>query len=257
MLTNQDIIKTAMQQSALDINCRPEDFLKEENVMARSVIGPLARKYYKEPVACNLVSYGNNVVASVKDEYRAIVAEYIDKFTFYRCFETPGIHWLDERMSAYGQKICFMAEYFLPDMARLQRLPCGYELRVLTQEDLADLYIPEWGNALCEDRKELDILGAGAYENGRLIGLAACSADCADMWQVGVDVLPTYRRQGIAASLTSHLAMEILERDKIPFYCCAWSNVRSARNAIKSGFTPAWVELTVKPKALVDKMNQC
>ena len=76
------------------------------------------------------------------------------------------------------------------------------------------------------------------------------------MWQIGVDVLPAYRKKGIAATLTSNLAMEILERNKVPFYCCAWSNIRSARNAIKSGFSPAWVEMTVKPKVLVDEMNQ-
>ena len=89
-----------------------------------------------------------------------------------------------------------------------------------------------------------------------LIGLAGCSADCADMWQIGVDVLPKYRKKGIAAALTSNLAMEALERGKVPFYCCAWSNIRSARNAIKSGFSPAWVEMTVKPKAVVEEMNR-
>ncbi len=102
----------------------------------------------------------------------------------------------------------------------------------------------------------MDILGVGAYEGGRLIGLAGCSADCADMWQIGVDVLPKYRKKGIAAALTSNLAMEALERGKVPFYCCAWSNIRSARNAIKSGFSPAWVEMTVKPKAVVEEMNR-
>lgn len=76
------------------------------------------------------------------------------------------------------------------------------------------------------------------------------------MWQIGVDVLHDYRRQGIAASLTSNLAMEILERGKVPFYCCAWSNVRSARNAIKSGFVPSWVEMTIKPASVVDDMNK-
>lgn len=49
---------------------------------------------------------------------------------------------------------------------------------------------------------------------------------------------------------------DVLERDKIPFYCCAWSNVRSARNAVKCGFSPAWVEMTVKPEKVVDEMNQ-
>ena len=88
----------------------------------------------------------------------------------------------------------------------------------------------------------------------KLIGLAGCSADCEEMWQIGVDVLPAYRRQGIASALTSRLAKEILKREKVPFYCSAWSNIRSVRNAVKSGFIPAWVELSVKPAEFVDKL---
>ena len=130
-------------------------------------------------------------------------------------------------------------------------------MRLLENSDFHELYRPEWQNALSEGRKELDVLGVGAYDNdGRLIGLAACSADCDSMWQIGIDVLPQYRRQGIASALTGTLALEILERGKVPFYCCAWSNIRSARNAIRSGFRPAWAELTVKPKEFVERMNR-
>ena len=71
----------------------------------------------------------------------------------------------------------------------------------------------------------------------------------------GVDVLPEYRRQGIASALTSRLTKEIINRGKVPFYCTAWSNVRSVRNAVKSGFIPAWVEMTAKPANIVDEMN--
>ena len=127
--------------------------------------------------------------------------------------------------------------------------------RLLNQEDFVGLYTGQWSNALSEKRKELDILGVGAYRNGQLVGLAACSADCDTMWQIGIDVLPEFRRQGIASALTSRLALEILERGRVPFYCCAWSNIRSARNAIKSGFRPAWVEMTVKSAEFVDGMN--
>lgn len=48
------------------------------------------------------------------------------------------------------------------------------------------LYLPEWSNALCSDRKNLDVLGVGAYDKDKLIGVAACSADCDDMWQIGL-----------------------------------------------------------------------
>ena len=76
------------------------------------------------------------------------------------------------------------------------------------------------------------------------------------MWQIGVDVLPKYRRQGVASSITSNLAVEILDGGKVPFYCCAWSNLKSVKNALRSGFVPGWVEMTLKAASLVENMNK-
>ena len=255
-MTNQEILKIAMAQSARDLCADVSDFGKNENVVVISSASDEARKYLKLPFSCQLVSYGNNVVASVSLEFREIAEHYINKYPVEHVFETPNLHVLNDALMAKGQKICFMAEYFLPDVNLLRPLDCAYELRVLTQNDFADLYLPEWSNALCAARRHLDVLGVGAYDNGKLVGLAGCSADCDTMWQIGIDVLPEYRRQGIASALTSRLAIEILERGKVPFYCAAWCNVKSVRNAIKSGFCPAWVEMTAKSCETVDEMNK-
>ena len=255
-MTNESILRIALEQSAIDANCRPEDFLREEPVVTISRAHPAARRYLTLPHVCNLISYGSNVVATVSAPYEQLVRDYITRYPAERCFETPNMHVLNDAFQLLGYRVCFMAEYFLPDVNALQALPCRYETRLLQAEDFRTLYIPQWSNALCEDRKELDVLGVGAYDRGQLIGLAACSADCDTMWQIGVDVLPGYRRQGVASALTSALAIAILERGKAPFYCCAWSNVKSARNAIRSGFRPAWVEMTVKPAAFVEEMNR-
>ena len=255
-LTNSMIKQIALEQSAIDANCNAEDFLKDENIITVSKENALARRYLKLPHVCNLISYGNNIVATISEEYRDIVTEYINKYPIEHCFETPNMHVLNDAFQKHGFRVCFMAEYFLPDVQVLKPLPCEYEIKIMDAQDFANLYTPEWSNALCKDRKELDVLGVGAYYDEKLIGLAACSADCDSMWQIGVDVLPEYRRQGIASALTSRLAVEILERGKVPFYCCAWSNVKSARNAIKSGFRPAWVEMTVKSAEMVDGMNK-
>lgn len=184
-----------------------------------------------------------------------VVGDYIGRYSMEHCFETPNMHVLNDALQERGLRICFMAEYFLPDLDALRELPCVYGMRVLSQEDFAGLYVPEWGNALCGDRKQLDVIGVGAYRDGKLVGLAGASADCDSMWQIGVDVLPEYRRRGIASALTSRLALEILERGKVPFYCAAWSNVKSVRNAVKSGFRPAWVEMTAKSREFVEEMN--
>ena len=254
-MTNREIREIALKQSAEDIGCKPKDFLSDKNVVLPFSLGEKARKYYKEPITCNFVSYGNNIVAATTEEVSGLVTEYIGKFEFYHCFETPNMHWLNERLAVRGHKVCFMAEYYLPDVNKIPDPDCLYEMRLLGQDDFKQLYLPEWSNALCSDRRHLDVLGMGAYDHDRLVGFAACSADCDEMWQIGIDVLPEYRQKGIASALTSRLAREILERGKVPFYCSAWSNIRSARNAAKSGFVPAWVEMTVKPTTVVDEMN--
>lgn len=254
-MTNKDILHIAMEQSAADIGCKAEDFLSDKNVVVPLNMGSNAKRYYKLPIGCNFISYGNNVVAAVTDEVAQIVAEYISRFEFYHCFETPNMHWLNERLSSKGQTTCFMAEYYLPDVNRLASLPCVFEMRVLEKGQFEDLYLQEWSNALCSDRKQLDMLAVGAYDGGKLVGLAGCSADADEMWQIGVDVLPEYRRNGIASAITSKLALEILDRNKVPFYCTAWSNIRSVRNAVKSGLIPAWAEMTVKPADTVKSMN--
>ena len=258
-MTNQEILKIAMAQSAVDLCATSADFEKSENVVVTSCESDGARRYLQLPFSCQLVSYGNNVVASVSPEFRAITEKYINKYPVEHLFETPHLHVLNDELMKKGQKICFMAEYFLPDVDALcQRTVEGtapYKVKLLSQADLADLYLPEWSNALCEKRKHLDVLGVGAYDGDKLVGLAGCSADCDTMWQIGIDVLPEYHRRGIASALTSHLAIEILNREKVPFYCAAWCNIKSVRNAIKSGFRPAWVEMTAKPCETVDRMN--
>lgn len=254
-MTNHTILQTALRQSAIDSGCRPEDFLKDENVIVLSTENPEARRYLKLPFDCDLVSYGSNIVASVSPELKDAVSGYINRFPAEHCFETPNLHVLSEILAPFDLQVCFMAEYFLPDAGKIKPLPCPFEVRLLSPKDFAPLYTAEWSNALCEKRKHLDVIGAGAYQNGQLIGLAGASADCDTMWQIGIDVLPAYRRLGIGAALVSRLAVEILDKGIVPFYCAAWSNIKSVRCACKSGFLPAWAELTAKSRAFVFSMN--
>ena len=253
-MTNREILEIALQQSAFDCNCKVEDFLSEQNVVTISKTNPKARKYVPLPLECDLVSYGNNIVAQVSRKTKSVVSEYINKYPAYRCFETPNINALNEMLAPFDLKVCFMAEYFLPDVNKLKELDCGYELRVLKKDDFADLYIEQWSNCFTFDDRERDVLAVGAYDNGVLIGLAGCSADCDSMYQIGVDVLPEYRQRGIASAVTSKLALEIIKLGKVPFYCATWSNIKSVRNAIKSGFIPAWVELTARSTSFTDNM---
>lgn len=265
---NKQLLQTAMKQSAIDSNCNWQDFMADKNKVVISQKKEEARCYLELPFICDLTSYGTCIVASVSEELKEIVTEYIHQFSVEHCFETPNLHYLMNRIRPLGYDVCFMAEYSLPDvdvlmgdnladkLERKMKKKGTYDIRLLLPKDFQELYREEWGNALCEKRKELDVLAVGAYEGGKLIGLAGASADCKTMWQIGIDVLPQYRKKGIAAALTARLATEILKRDIVPFYCCAWSNLGSIRNAIASGFRPAWVQVTVKQLHEIETLNK-
>jgi GNAT superfamily N-acetyltransferase len=255
-MNNIEILEIAMRQSAVDANCHSDDFRKSDNVVVISRANPGARKYLSFPFYCNLISYGSNIVASVDHEIAATVSDFVNQYPAEHCFETPNLHVLNDELEKRKMRICFMAEYFLPDMNLLEPLQCSFTTKALSPDDFASLYLAKWSNALCEKRKQLDMMAIGAFDGDKLVGLAGCSADCDTMWQIGVDVLPEYRRKGIAAALTSRLAVEVIDRGIVPFYCSAWSNIRSVRNAMKSGFRPAWVEMTAKSLEFVTEMNR-
>ena len=245
-MTKQEILSVAIRQSAVDCSCSEDDFQRSNNVIVESLPAENGSRYMAFPQICALFSYGSNIVASCRQDLIPEVTAFINGTDrIHRCFETPAVFELNRIVQKANAEICWMHTCYLPDPDLVYRsdLFCPYETRELYPEDFTGLYLPQWSNALCSDRKELDMLGYGAYDGEKLIGFAGCSADCPEMWQIGIDVLPEYRRQGIAPALTNLLARAVFERNKIPFYAAAWSNIRSVRNALKSGFKPAWVAM--------------
>ena len=245
MMTKHEILQLALRQSAEDFGCRPEDFFRPEPVILPAGPRPNGRKDLPLPFACDLVSYGSNVVAQTSPEAERAVRTYLSQVPAAHCFETPALYQLNDALAPIGLKVRYMAEYFLPDPAALREQPSPLPLRLPSPDDFAGLY-PDWPNALAKARPELDRLAVGAFDHGRLVGLAGCSADGQDLWQIGVDVLPAFRRQGLASAMTARLALEILARGKVPFYCAAWCNLPSVRNALSCGFFPAWAQLTAR-----------
>ncbi|EFM12276.1 GCN5-related N-acetyltransferase [Paenibacillus curdlanolyticus YK9] len=80
-----------------------------------------------------------------------------------------------------------------------------------------------------------------AKQNGEIVGVAGASKTCAKMWQIGVEILPSFRNFGLASYLVNRLTLEILERGDIPSYDVNASNIASQKVAYRVGYFPAWV----------------
>lgn len=245
-MTNREIMEAALLQSSWDLQCDAEDFFKDEPVVVISKPEKRKKKFMPEINALEMVTYGTNVVASVIDELKEIAETYLKGKDPERAFEAPGLFELNRALLPFGYEVSFMGQDYLPRTELLKELPCPFEMKVLEKGEFEHLYTDDFSNALCEKRKHLDILCVAAYDKGREIGMAGCSTDGENMWQIGIDVFKEYRKMGIASALTSRLALEVLKRGNVPFYGCAWANVKSQRNAVKCGFRPAWAFLTVK-----------
>lgn len=224
-------LKTAMEQSARDLGCEPSDFLKAENTVVISKPKQGAKVYFGEPQDFMLVRYGKCSVVAVNEKIYERTAKY---FT-----ENESLGLTD--LGGLGLKIKYLLFHYLPSEEQAE-LPCRYETRLLLPSDLEPLHLPPWtDNALCHDPKNKDMFGVGAYDGEKLVGLSCASCDCESMWQIGIDVLPEYRLQGIASALTSQLSQEIKKHGKTPFYTHNFGNLPSMKNAYKSGFKPAWI----------------
>jgi GNAT superfamily N-acetyltransferase len=128
-------------------------------------------------------------------------------------------------------------------MQRLGR-PQGFTFELVEREEMGALYAHEgFWNALQYDltHPRPDVLATVAREDGKVVGIAGASEDCASLWQVGMDVLPESRNSGVAAYLVNWLTHEILDRNLVPYYGTASSNIASQRVAHRSGYMPAWV----------------
>lgn len=248
-MTYKDYLNIAINQSAIDLSCEPEHLLNGKETVVISKASSKASAFLDLPLPLSILSFGSGIVASCCEELRDIAQDYISTRSWYECFSHSGLICLEQKLRPLGYCVKYEAVRFLPDSDSIPELSCKYEIRRLEQKDFADLYREEWSNALCEKRKNLDIIGFGAYDSGKLAALAGCSADCENMYQIGIDVLPEYRRNGIASCLTSRLAKAVIDVGKVPFYSAVWSNLPSVRNAVRCGFKPAWVAIDCKRTA--------
>lgn len=246
-MDNKDIWKVAMEQSAIDLNCSVGDFLNKGNTVVVSKLNEGRKKCYKKPMFCGLAYYGGGLVASVDERIKDFMESFFNRHSEYRCFDTPQLIVLNKEFEKYGKSVCFIAEFFLPDAEKQVLINNNIEVKILSQDIIPSLYKDDrFHMALgynCDGDKK-DVLAAVGYIDGEIAGVAGASDDSETMWQIGVDVLPKYRRLGVASTLTKILTDEIIKRGKVPYYCTAWSNIASKNNAIKCGYKTAWVEMT-------------
>ncbi len=232
---------------ALEYNCRTEDFCREENLLTVSRLYPGRRMYNQKPHFFHMVTTGGNAVATADPALHPFLQEFLNSRPGHWLFELPNLRPLEQELNCRGYSLTQTHHMFLPT----RRPSVTSAFPVTWHEDFTGFYDGRFPNALCPepDANRPDLLAVCARdENGEILGMAGCSKDAENWWQIGIDVFPDSRNRGIGKTLVSLLTAEILHRGKIPFYGTSLSNYRSWNLALSCGYRPAWVEIGAKKR---------
>ncbi len=158
---------------------------------------------------------------------------------------------INAHVSASGQHLSGPDLRYICTSDQLRQLspPSGVRLELIEQQDIERAYAhPGFHNAVCYtlDNPCPDVLALLAWDGPQMIGMAGASADSAELWQIGIDVLPAYRRSGIGKALVSQLTAAVIAAGAVPYYTTGPANIASANLARSVGYWRAWIEYTTR-----------
>ncbi len=246
----KEYIAIAKAQAAADYGIEVPAFDGGVHVIKAKPYGAHAIKTKTGTPFLDMISFGGGVVAVADESIVEYVTEYLSNCVKspFRAFDAPNVFKLNEYLSRHGYAAEEMVQGFLP--SRLLSPRTAREITILSGDEINMLYeFKDFSEALCYSTAapRRDEIAAVYYDRSRPVGVAGCSNDSENMYQIGVDVLPEYRRRGIASELVKKLTVLIAEKGICPYYRCAWSNIASRRTAISCGYSDAWVELSYRP----------
>ncbi len=233
-MTQKEILHIVKTQLTIDLNCSVEDLDGEKDsfVFTKAIENPGRRPFPRCSSHFEMLSMGNAIIVSATKDILPIVTQQMAGKDRDEAFSLPFV---------YGHSL-----YYLPDLNNTTPMnaPDGFTYELIENECIHGLYQHEGFEYAIQydiNHPRPDVLATVARYNDKIVGIAGASNDCAKMWQVGMNVLPEYRRYGLGAYLVNWLTLEILKRDYIPYYGTASSNIASQRVAHRAGYMPAWI----------------
>lgn len=240
---------------ALEYSC-PEDAVDgAENFITISA-NRRGRKYDGDGGGFfSMATMGGGCLISADERLMPFLREFVKSGEGYRLFGEGRLAVLERELDRFGYKLHELGAHhmFLPkySVEPARKFP----LRRLELSEFKRFYGDRrFSNALCEeyDPERPDVAALAAMDGENIMGMAGASRDFTGTpnWlQIGIDVLPEYRGQGVGTFLVNELTKLILESGDIPFYGTAPANIYSQNIAINCGFRHAWVEICAEKKA--------
>ncbi|MBQ1986108.1 MAG: GNAT family N-acetyltransferase [Clostridia bacterium] len=238
----------AMEQLALEYNAKPENFTEAGLTLTAPAKPEGVRLYSHDMPFFSMATTGNSVVITADERLHPFLKELAEEARdLHRLYEFGNLQRIDTELRKYGYRIYGSFHMYLPgDKIAEIPLPQKFSYRWYETEEEIEAFYPNelFTMALSSEKNpdRPDVIALAAMDGEKIVAVAGASEDTAEMWQVGIDVLPEYRGCGLGTALVAALCRKIEEKGKLPFYGTAVANIHSQGIAVRSGFSPAWTE---------------
>lgn len=228
MLNKQRAYEYITEYLSERLQCSKEAFLSEDVLYIEN--------NHQTPPFLEITTMGKAVIVSASPSVLAKVKADTEGKSRDEIFEYPYV---------YGQSI-----YYIPDVSFSDISACKMEdSKMFRYEHLEGKEIQKlagitgFENSLAFDEhgRTPTRIVVCAYQEHEIAGIAGASVESSTMWEMGVDVKPEYRGNGLATVLVKKLATLILQKDVLPFYCASVTNIGSQMVAARCGLLPRWV----------------
>ncbi len=226
-----------------------ERYFEEEGVffsLAKNVEG--ARRFPLPEKFLAVVTMGSGVVINCSQGRLRWARKNLGHITRNDLFAAPAITCMGKYVARDRQLMTGPDLKYICTPESFHPFPPNddIEISLIEEEAISALYENnQFPNALGKYNNPLRprMVAVMARCRGEIAGMAAAAADCDVMWQIGVDTLPDYRNCGIAKATVSAVTEALFEKDILPYYSTAVSNIASIKTALSLGYRPTWAEL--------------
>lgn len=243
-----DVLDIVRRTLAVDCACDERAFVEDGVTVVPFEEREGRRRFLLRAKPLTIVTMDTGVVVSCNEERVGWLRESLACLCRDDVFSAATIARLVQYVEPDGQSMSGPELKYVCTAADLRQLdpPDGIAIAIHENREIARLYQHTgFPNALTYrlDTPRPDVLATVATWGEQVVGIAGASADSDALWQIGIDVLPSFRERGIGHALVSRLAREVFRAGRVPYYSTAPSNVPSLALAHSVGFWPAWTEL--------------
>jgi GNAT superfamily N-acetyltransferase len=246
MKTKDELVEIIKEQLSLEYNCSINDFSASKNIVTVAKNCSRKRHYINGVYYFQMVTFGNNVVINANECIHEWLTDFIKDKTGYQMFEQYNLFKINNFLKKHKKQLGNSRHMFISDKkVDLGEINIG--IKWFEQDEINQFYENKlFSMALCDeyDPECPDILAVAGYDDKKMIGMAGCTADTSVLSQISIEVDEKYRGKRIGSYLVVLLKNELEKRGRIPLYGTSLSNINSWKTALRSGFSPEWIEIT-------------